>query len=700
MLIPTISTKSERPSPFTNSCRLNPRRRAIPLFTPFTKLTHQIALRLVEQTHHELHPDDIDTDGHSFRSLPHQRQNGNHRYQDSDSAADHIAPMIIPVNHTAIQIDEGVYGSQLSRVISMPLEHDIRSFGKSPSVKGHIEWLKGEHSRRFSATVVAKRYSDLDKDQNEENEEEDDDDEGAEEDAEEEGGGQRGYVYNHNYGSIGMERRQTGMSEYEDLLYVVRDNKRRYEAEIKAQSFLGEFIMLMKYAIPLIVTFLLDQSFQFFSVVLVGQLGTNELAAISLSTMIINIIFSIFEGIATSLDTLCPQSYGSGDLIGVGVHFQRCTFMSLILCLPFGVLWYISADLMRSSGIVEDLEVLQLACTYQRWTVVALPAFITFETLKRFLQAQGLFDAATYVLLISTPLNCLLSYYLVIDRELGFVGAAIATNLNAWSQLLLLVLYVLFVKGSQCWGGFTVKALQHWTDLFKLSLPGVLMFLIESFLYEIMTLLASNFGTKYLAIQTTATTITSLLYTIPFSLGIAASTRIANFIGESRPALAQNTSNVAMTTSVVLGVSNMTLILLFPLQISQLFSNDVKIIQWTIQLLPLVAISQTFDSLNAVAGGCLRGQGMQRIGSVVTLLGYAGVGVPIGWLLAYHYAWKLTGLWWANLIVLVVLAFGCGWSCCFGVNWDVIMKEAKLREIEEEQEADEFYLEEDVLRVV
>ena len=60
--------------------------------------------------------------------------------------------------------------------------------------------------------------------------------------------------------------------------------------------------MILRYAIPLIITFVLEHFFSIVCLLVVGHLGKNELAAVSLATMSSTITFAIFEGIATALD--------------------------------------------------------------------------------------------------------------------------------------------------------------------------------------------------------------------------------------------------------------------------------------------------------------------------------------------------------------------------------------------------------------
>lgn len=85
-----------------------------------------------------------------------------------------------------------------------------------------------------------------------------------------------------------------------------------------------ETIVLGRYSSPLILTFLLQYSLTVASIFSVGHLGTAELGAVSLASMTANITgYAVFQGLATSLDTLCAQAYGSGKKKLVGLQTQR-----------------------------------------------------------------------------------------------------------------------------------------------------------------------------------------------------------------------------------------------------------------------------------------------------------------------------------------------------------------------------------------
>lgn len=183
-----------------------------------------------------------------------------------------------------------------------------------------------------------------------------------------------------------------------------------------------------------------------------------------MATMTANITcYAPLQGLATSLDTLCSQAYGSGHKHLVGLQFQRMAWFLLCLCIPIAALWAFAGDLLAM--MIPDAGAAQLAGLYLRVTIAGIPAYALFECGKRFVQAQGLFAPTTYVLLIIAPLNLVLLWLFIYQFEWGFIGAPLAVTITQNLMPLLLYLYVVFVDGSQCWGGFSSRAWSNWGKL-------------------------------------------------------------------------------------------------------------------------------------------------------------------------------------------------------------------------------------------
>jgi MATE family multidrug resistance protein len=283
------------------------------------------------------------------------------------------------------------------------------------------------------------------------------------------------------------------------------------------------------YSRSLIVTFLLQYSLNVASIFAVGRLGTHELGAVSLATMTANITcYAPVQGLATSLDTLCAQAFGSGHKHLVGLQLQRMTYFLFLLLIPVAAVWLNAEPIL---AMMIEKESAALAATYLRIIVFGAPAYAAFEGGKRFVQAQGLFHATTYVLLVAAPANILMNWLFVWQFGWGFKGAPLAVAVTQNMLPLLLFFYVWRVEGSEAWGGFRKAALKNWGPMIRLALPGMVMVVAEWFAFEILTLASGRMGVAYLAAQSVLVTVTSTTFQIPFPLSIAGSTRVANLIG-------------------------------------------------------------------------------------------------------------------------------------------------------------------------
>ncbi|KAA6407740.1 MAG: MATE efflux family [Lasallia pustulata] len=435
--------------------------------------------------------------------------------------------------------------------------------------------------------------------------------------------------------------------------------------------------VLGRYSAPLIATFLLQYSLTMASIFTVGHLGKVELGAVSLATMTANITgYAIYHGLATSLDTLCSQAYGSGKKKLVGLQMQRMVYFLWTITIPIGIIW-LSAEAILEK-IVPEHDVAVLAGQYLRIILIGAPGYACFESGKRYLQAQGLFSASLYVLLICAPLNALMNWLFVWQFGWGFIGAPIAVAVVDTLLPILLALYVCFIAGRSCWPGFTRRALQNWGPMIRLALPGLLMVEAECLAFELLTLASSYFGTTYLAAQATLATLTCLTFQIPFPISVAASTRIANLIGATLAGAAKTSAKVAMVAATIVGIFNIVMLSSLRKYIPRLFTSDPEVIELVAQVLPLCAAFQLFDALAANSNGILRGLGRQEFGGWVQLFSYYVVAMPISMGTAFGLGWKLHGLW-SGVAVALGLVSVIEAVFLYRTSWERSVEDAENR---------------------
>lgn len=183
-----------------------------------------------------------------------------------------------------------------------------------------------------------------------------------------------------------------------------------------------ELRFLTSNSIFLVLASLLYYSIAITSIVLAGRLGSLELGAVSLANVTANVTgIVIFQGLATTLDTLCAQAYGSGNLSLVGLNVQRMTFLLWCITIPVAILWLNATTLLKY--VIPDEEVASLAGQYLKVLIFGAPGVALFESVKRYLQVQGHFAAILVVLAITATSNFLLTWFLVTVSGISTCGA-------------------------------------------------------------------------------------------------------------------------------------------------------------------------------------------------------------------------------------------------------------------------------------
>ena len=158
----------------------------------------------------------------------------------------------------------------------------------------------------------------------------------------------------------------------------------------KFQLILQEFWILFKGSVPVVLAYALQNSLQTVSVLIVGRLSPEALATAAFSYMFaMATAWLIALGGTTAIDTLASASFtGSKNRHDLGIILQRSFVVLTILYLPVALLWIFSEPLFIALG-QEDY----IARDSAKFLTALVPGgfgYIYFESMKKYLQAQGL----------------------------------------------------------------------------------------------------------------------------------------------------------------------------------------------------------------------------------------------------------------------------------------------------------------------
>ncbi|CAR25572.1 hypothetical protein ZYGR_0A01370 [Zygosaccharomyces rouxii] len=443
----------------------------------------------------------------------------------------------------------------------------------------------------------------------------------------------------------------------------------------KITTYFDEFIQILRKSLPLALTLLLQNLISSVSLLFVGRLGSLVLGSVTLANVIFNATAVVFLGLATCLDTLCPQAYGAGNYTLVGLYFQRCIIISTIVSIPISFVWIFSKPLLNL--VAKDAELINISSQYLKCMVGCIPGYIVFECGKKYMQAQGDFHTAQMILLIGFPFSILANYIFILNSPLGYLGAPLASSLTF--TLMGILMACAMLRDRKCWHEFHWKTVIHgWEPLIRLAVPGIIMIEAEFLAFESLTVLAARFETTELASQAVATSVQSISFQIPFAVSIAASNRISTHVGRGKiPDCQIATRSTLFYMGPAVSMLNLVGLLGGRYFVSSLFTSDPAVIQRAAKLISVIAINQIWDAYNVLGAGCLRAQGRQNIGGYLNLVAYYVFGMPLAIYLGFYLDWQAFGFWIGLGFGIFALAIG-EMYCVYRSDWPLIMLQSEL----------------------
>ncbi|KAI9569367.1 mate-domain-containing protein [Boletus coccyginus] len=441
-----------------------------------------------------------------------------------------------------------------------------------------------------------------------------------------------------------------------------------------------EIKTLVRYTLPVIGTQLFEHSIIMSSAVSIGHISTIALAAASIGFMTANVTgLSILAGMSTALDTVLPSAWTSDQPQLVGLWTQRMVVLQILVLIPIYAIWLNGEAILLV--LRQDPEVARYAGIYLRWASFSLPAYSFNCISRRYFQAQGLFNVPARIIAFVAPVNILLSYLLVWGPDpirLGFIGAPIATSISYNLISVASVFYgILFVERT-AWHPISSRCLTSLGTLARLSMGGAGQVASDWWSWELVGLAASFLGPISLATQSVLLSTVSSTFQAPYALGIAASIRIGNLLGEKNADRASVAANAAMLMSIWLALFLSGILVTFRATWGYMFNGDSEVVTLVAATLPLVALAQVFDQCGAVLSGILRSRGKQTLGALINISGLYCLGVPTSLWLAFKLHWGLSGLWW-GLTVGMAWTVGLGAYFCISTDWQKEVERAVER---------------------
>ena len=420
-----------------------------------------------------------------------------------------------------------------------------------------------------------------------------------------------------------------------------------------------EFSYNIKLAYPVILGMLGHTMIGIVDNFMVGNLGSSELAAVSLGNSFIFIALSLGIGFSTAITPLISEAYAEKNDKKIKSIFQH----GLLLCSILGVVLFISTVLskplmylMHQPKIVADM-----AAPYIDWVAFSLIPVIIYQGYKQF--ADGLSETkySMYAIFMANVVHVFFNYVLIygvwVFPKMGVLGAALGTVISR----IMMVVFLHFllkhnVKFSNYFKNFSFREIKKsmLRKIIDLGLPSAMQMLFEVTLFTAAIWLSGSLGKNNQAANQIALTLASSTFMVAMGLSVTAMIRVSHSKGmadfKNMIVVARSIFLLAIILETIFGI----VFVIFHNYLPHLFLNmtdstqyldNQEIIGITAQLLLVAAVFQLSDGIQVVVLGALRGLQDVKIPMYITFVAYWLIGFPISFYLGKYTELKAVGIW-------------------------------------------------------
>lgn len=420
-----------------------------------------------------------------------------------------------------------------------------------------------------------------------------------------------------------------------------------------------EFKYNTKLATPVILGMLGHQVVALVDNIMVGQLGSAELAAVSLGNSFMFVAMSLGVGFSTAITPLVAEADGAGNRERGKSSFKHGLFLCIVLGLALFAVVMFAKPLMYV--MKQPPEVVDLAMPYLTLVAASLVPLIIFQGFKQFSDGLSMTRFPMYATIVANLVNVLLNYMFIFGKfgapELGVVGAAIGTLVSR----VVMVGYLWYLLSRKEKSRYFVTNIKIFTlskamlkKLLNLGFPSAMQMFFEVGIFTSAVWLSGILGKNPQAANQIALNLASMTFMVAMGFSVAAMIRVGNQKGlRNFRELRRVAISIGLLTSI-LALVFAVFFILFNGELPKIFldynsvtdfADNHEVVAIAAQLLIIAAIFQFTDALQVVALGALRGMQDVKIPTVITFIAYWIIGFPISYYLSMETSLESMGIW-------------------------------------------------------
>ena len=383
---------------------------------------------------------------------------------------------------------------------------------------------------------------------------------------------------------------------------------------------------------------------------MVGHVGTTELAAASFAINVFHVGMLFGLGITLGITPLVGQSFNAKNPGGVGGWLKNGILIHFITAILLCLIMSSVVFFMGRMGQSED--VVRAAIPYFLIQVASLLPMMLFFSIKQFFEGVGNTKIAMIITIIANIINIGLNYVLIFGKlgfpALGLNGAGYAT---LFARLIMPVIFLLIILKRPSFRVYLESAkiarveIEKIKRMLSVGLSIGMQMIIEILAFSMGAIMLGWISKEALAGHQVAIGMAGMTYMISFGLASGTTIRVSHAFGDRERKELIHTVFASLHIVIAFMALMGILFVVLRNQLPLLFTSDPEVIRFAAGLLIVGAFFQIFDGVQVVLLGALRGMADVRIPMFMAFFSYIVVSLPISYLLAFVFNFGYSGVW-------------------------------------------------------
>lgn len=424
-------------------------------------------------------------------------------------------------------------------------------------------------------------------------------------------------------------------------------------------TYTKEFSYNLKLAYPVILGMVGHTLIAIVDNIMVGKLGSTELAAVSLGNSLIFVAMSLGIGFSTAITPIIAEADAEKNSSKIRLAFHNGLFLCTILGFALFGLVVIAKPVMEL--LQQPKEVITLAKPYLDWVAFSLVPLIIYQGYKQFADGLSMTKYSMYAIVMANIVHVFFNYALIYGAwgfpKMGIIGAGLGTVISRIAMVVFM--HIILAKQEKLkhyFHGFSFNEIKKETisKIVNLGFPSAMQMLFEVVLFTAAIWLCGNIGKTSQAANQIALSLASMTFMFAMGLSVVAMIRVGNQKGnqdyKNLVIVARSIFLLAIFIEIIFAILFVLLHNTLPyiflnMENQAQFLDNNEVITIAAKLLLVAAVFQISDGIQVVVLGALRGLQDVKIPMYITFVAYWVIGFPISYYLGEHTSLKAVGVW-------------------------------------------------------